>query len=92
MAPTTAFWHLLDLFAPALGLGAIAAGFAKLLWRSELASVAWGRLAGWSVAASALVVAGGLVALGRDGKMATYAAMVAACALTLWWVGFARRR
>jgi hypothetical protein len=35
-------------------------------------------------AASAL----GLVAFEHDGKMATYAAMVVACALALWWRGF----
>ena len=27
----------------------------------------------------------------RDGRMATYAAMVVACALALWWVGFRSR-
>jgi hypothetical protein len=30
----------------------------------------------------------GLLVLGRDGKMATYGAMVLACALTLWWRAF----
>ena len=30
----------------------------------------------------------GLAVFGHDGKMVTYAAMVVACALTLWWLGF----
>ena len=34
---------------------------------------------------------GGLVLGGRDGRMATYGAMVAVAALTLWWRGFVRR-
>jgi hypothetical protein len=33
----------------------------------------------------------GLVAFGRDGRMATYGGMVLACALALWWAGFVRR-
>jgi Na+/proline symporter len=81
-------WHIGNLFLPALALGALAAALAKLAWRRELAAVAWTRLAGPSCAACAAVVLVGLVLWGRDGKMATYAAMVAACALMLWWRGF----
>ena len=32
----------------------------------------------------------GLVVFERDGKMITYAAMLIACALALWWAGFRR--
>ena len=92
MAPLDAFWHLANLFVPALALGALTAALAKLLWRRELAAVRWRRLAGTAGAAGAAVTLAGLVLLGRDGKMATYGAMVAACALTLWWQGFGRRR
>ena len=88
MGPIDAFWHLSNLFLSALLLGALAAALAKLLWRKELAAVAWKHLAGPACAASAAVVLAGLVLLGNDGKMATYAAMVAACAVTLWWQGF----
>lgn len=88
MGPLDAFWHVSNLFLPALGLGALAAALTKLIWRRELASVAYKRLAGPACAACAAVVLIGLVAFGRDGKMATYAAMVAACAFTLWWQGF----
>ena len=88
MGPLDAFWHLANLFLPALGLGAIAAALAKLLWRRELAAVAWRRLAGPAALAAAGVTAVGLVLFGRDGKMATYAAMVVACALMLWWRGW----
>ena len=48
----------------------------------------WRRLAGTAGAAGAVVTLAGLVLLGRDGKMATYGAMVVACAVTLWWRGF----
>ena len=88
MGPLDALWHVANLFTPALALGALAAALAKLLWRRDLAGVPWKRLAGPACAASAAVTLAGLVLLGRDGRMATYAAMVLACALTLWWQGF----
>jgi hypothetical protein len=88
MGPLDALNHLLNLFLPALGLGTLAAAATKLLWRRELAAVTWRRLAAPACAGSAGVVLGGLVLFGRDGKMATYGAMVVVCALTLWWRGF----
>ena len=88
MGPLDAIWQLSNLFVPALGLGALAAALAKLLWRRELRAVAWSRLAATAGLACAAVALAGLVLWGRDGKMATYAAMVGVCALTLWWRGF----
>ena len=88
MGPLDALWHVANLFTPALALGMLAAALAKLLWRGGLAAVPWRRLAGPACAASAAVTLAGLALLGRDGRMATYAAMVVACALTLWWQGF----
>ena len=57
MGPLDALFHLLNLLAPAVGLGLIAAGASKLLWRSALGSVPLRRLAGWACAA-ALALAG----------------------------------
>ena len=88
MGPLDAAWHLLNFMLPAAGVGAIAAALAKLLWRRELASNPWWRLAAPAAVASLLVLAGGRVMFGKDGRMATYGAMVLACALTLWWQGF----
>jgi hypothetical protein len=91
MGPLDAFWHALNFFAPAVGVALLAAGAAKLLWRHELAGVPWHRLALWGGLAGAAALVGGLVAFVRDGKMATYGALVAATALALWWAGFLRR-
>ena len=88
MGPLDAFWHLLNFFAPPVGVGLIASAFAKLLWRRELKTVGWMRLATWATANCALVLVAGLIVFGHDGKMATYVAMVCACGLTLWAVGF----
>ena len=51
----------------------------------------WWRLGIRVFVVCAVVAIAGLVVFGHDGKMATYAAMVAACALTLWWFGFASK-
>jgi hypothetical protein len=85
-------WHLLNFFAPALAVGALAAGLTKLVWYRELKTVTWARLAAWAVVTGAGVLVAGLVLTGRDGKMATYGAMVVGIALSLWWAAFGPHR
>jgi hypothetical protein len=85
-------WHLLGLFLPALSTGAIVAAGAKWLWRRELKHIPWWRLAAWPSATGSAALWAGLVILGRDGRMLSYLAMVAACALGLWWAGFTPAR
>ena len=88
MSPLDALWHVLGLFLPALGTGLLAAAAAKgLFWRAELQRVGWRRLIAWSCSAGSLALLAGLVLFGRDGRMASYGAMVAASALALWWAG-----
>ncbi len=91
MSPLDALWHLLNFVAPAFGVALLAASLAKLAWRRDLAAVPWRRLVLWAAAASVFALIGGLVLFGRDGKMATYAAVVVASTLALWWAGFVRR-
>ena len=91
MGATDTFWHVLNFFGPAFGLALIAPSLAKLLWRRDLKGVRWVRLSAWVFGACAVVAIAGLVVFGHDGKMATYAAMVGACALSLWWFGFASK-
>lgn len=91
MGPVDVIWHVLNFFAPALGLGTLAAAGAKLLWRSELGSVSWRKLARDCILVCAAMLALGLLMWSRDGRMATYAAMVVACAVMLWWRIFGPR-
>jgi hypothetical protein len=91
MGPLDGLWHLLNFVAPALGVALIAATLAKLAWRGDLAAVPWHRLVAWAAVAGLATLVAGLLVFGRDGKMATYAALVAASALALWWAGFVRR-
>ena len=85
-------WHLLNFFAPAVVVGALAAAITKLIWRNQLKAVAWTRLAAWAGVTGAVVLVAGLVITGRDGKMSTYGALVVANAVSLWWVAFGPRR
>lgn len=88
MGPLDAVWHLLNFFGPALGIGAISALAAKLVWRADLRGKSLARLALWSVGAAALGAGVALVVFGRDGRMAGYAIVVAMAALGLWWAAF----
>ena len=88
MGPLDALWHLINFLLPAVSVGMLAAAGAKLFWRGELARVGWRRLAGWATGAGALTLLAGLLIFGRDGRMATYAALVVASAAALWWAGF----
>ena len=88
MSPVDAFWHLANLFAPSIGMGLIAPTLAKLLWRRELRAARWLGLVVWTGSACTLVLLTGLIVLGRDGRMSTYASMVLVAALVLWWRGW----
>jgi len=88
VGPLDALWHLLNFVVPALLLGTLSAAGAKLVWRRELAGTGWRALARDASLAGTLVLIAGLLVFGHDGRMATYAAMVTANALTLWWRGF----
>lgn len=91
MGPVDAFWHLSNLFGPALGMALLAPTLAKLLWRQALRSVRWRSLALGTFVACALVLLAGLLLTGHDGRMSTYAALVLVAALVLWWRGWLAR-
>lgn len=84
MSPLDAFWHLGNFVGPALFLGAFCASVAWLLWRAEVRAVGWWRAAAWGAVPALVACVGGLAWTGRDGGMATYAAMVAASAAGVW--------
>lgn len=79
MGVLTFIFHLFHFFLPAWAMAALLAP-AVLGWRAFSWSGACGRRvvrlwAGLALAGS-LVLVGGLLCLGRDGKMATYVALV----------------
>ncbi|HET9644251.1 MAG TPA: hypothetical protein VFP68_13045 [Burkholderiaceae bacterium] len=83
--------HVVNFFTPAIAVSLIAALAAKLMWRAELKGVSWQRLLLWAAGPGCVALLAGLVVFGHDGKMATYAAMVVACAVGLLWAGWGRR-
>ena len=87
MGPLDTLNHLLNFFAPAFAMAVLMAlGSRVLRWKSGASHVAWKQFAIQLIVGCTVLLAG-LVVLGRDGKMATYAALVAACATCQWWLG-----
>ena len=78
------FWHIANFALPAVGVGALTAAACKLFWRKALARTSWFTLAWQASAAGLAVLVAGLVITGHDGRMATYAGLVVACALVPW--------
>ncbi len=76
--------HLLNFTAPAAFVALFTALFARVLLRKARSLPGFWSLAGFCFAASLLVLLAGLVVFGRDGRMATYAAMVLVCATVPW--------
>lgn len=91
MGPLDSLWHLLNLFAPALGMGLLTPMLAKVLWRRGLKAASWLRLAVWATGSAAVSLVAGLAHFGHDGWMVTYGLMALTCALTVWIVGFVQR-
>ncbi len=87
-----AAWHFLNFYAPAFGVGLLAASLAKLLWRAELRATSWLRLAGAAAAANAGALTLGLLLFGRDGRTASYGLMLLATTAALWLTGLRQPR
>lgn len=79
--------HLLNFFLPALTMALLVPTLARLVWRAELKGKAWRGQVQWSALANAGVLIVGLVLTGQDGAVATYAGLVLASALVVWWTG-----
>jgi hypothetical protein len=91
VGPLDAAWHLMNFFAPALGVGCLTALMAKVVWRRTLHGAGLIRLSLWSTLGCALGLVAALVLFGRDGKMAGYGLMIVAGAVCLWWTGLRAR-
>jgi hypothetical protein len=85
-------WHLLNLFAPALAMGALAPLMARFLWRRGLKGPPWPAQSLWVTGGCAVALVAGLVAFGHDGRVITYGLMVLCGGLTLWVLEFKGRR
>ena len=85
MGPFDLLNHLLNFAAPALVVGLLLALLAPVVYRKVPVALSLRAQAAMNFVAGLAALLAGLVFFGRDGKMATYAAMVLACAASQWW-------
>lgn len=76
--------HLVNFTAPAAFAAIVTAFFARTVLFRKVSLPGFRRLAAFCFIACLLVLVAGLWSFGRDGKMATYAAMVLVCATVPW--------
>lgn len=84
MGPLSAVNHLLNLVAPALALAVLIVLGGQVFMRKRAATRSIIAQLAINFAVGAAVLVGGMLLLGRDGKMATYAALALAGATTQW--------
>lgn len=84
MGPLDLLLHLFGFVLPALVVGVLLAVFARILMPKVPSAPVWWAQAAINSGVGVLVLLAGLVVFGRDGKMATYAALVVAMASSQW--------
>ena len=83
--------HALSFLAPAAAVALLVTLAARLVLPRSGRPARWWLPLAVNFLAGALVLAAGLAVFGRDGKMATYAALVLVVATAQWFVGRAWR-
>jgi hypothetical protein len=91
MSPLDLILHLANFAAPAFFLALVLSLGGRLLLGSSGATAWWAQVA-INFIAGLVVLGGGLAYFGRDGMMATYAALVLVCGTVQWLVGGGLRR
>ncbi|MCJ0765073.1 hypothetical protein [Variovorax terrae] len=84
MGPLDLFFHLSNFVAPALGVAALSVLAARFFGGKQAYVRAWWSQLAIVFVVNAAVLLAGLWFFGRDGKMATYAALVLACGTSQW--------
>ena len=92
MGFTAALAHLLNFVAPALVLALGLAGAGRFIAPKARHLTGWWMQFAITFAVGCGVLLAGLVGFERDGKLATYAALVLACAACQWVLSGSWRR
>ncbi len=85
MGPLDLLNHLLNFAAPALALGLVLAFLAPVFMKNKALARTRTAQAAINFVVGLLALLAGLLFFGRDGKMASYAALVLATASSQWW-------
>jgi hypothetical protein len=92
MGPLDLLFHLLSFAAPAAAVAVMVAAASRWVLPTSGQGLAWWAEAAINCVAGLGVLAAGLWWWGADGKMATYAALVAVIATCQWFMTRGRRR
>jgi hypothetical protein len=84
VGPIDSLIHLLNFIAPAVGVAGGLLLAARFLRAGKRSGPVWWLHWGLNTAAGSGALLAGLLLFGRDGKMASYALLVAACAIGQW--------
>ena len=87
MGPLDILNHLLNFAAPAASLALLLAVAGRMFRSKSPLALSLPAQAAIVFIVGVVVLAAGLVFFGRDGKMATYAALVLACGSAQWLLG-----
>lgn len=85
MGPLDLLNHLLNFAAPALALGLVLAFLAPVFMKNKALAHTRTAQAAINFVVGVLALLAGLLLFGRDGKMASYAALVLATAASQCW-------
>lgn len=77
-------FHLAGLLAPAAGVALLVSLCGRFLLGRELPNRSWGRFFAIDFAAGSAALLAGLALFGRDGRVASYLALIVACATSQW--------
>ena len=78
--------HLLNFAAPAVFIALLVAFLARILVKKQAAAFVWYVQAAINLVVCLILLLAGLWYFGRDGTIASYAAMVLGCATSQWWM------
>lgn len=91
MGPLAFLIHVFSFAAPALAVALLVTAGRRLVLPRGALQPGWRASFAINFVAGLAVLAGGLLYFGRDGKMATYAALVLVVATVQWLIGRAWR-
>ena len=78
--------HLLNFAAPALSIALLVALLARIFVEKQAVALVWYAQAAINCVVCLVLMLAGLWYFGRDGTIASYAAMVLGCATSQWWM------